>query len=1477
MALNPPPGILPHTASTWARALRWSAWALGSAAAVLLIAWLALVWGILPHVQQWREPIAQRLSQALGVPVRIGHIEVRAGGWSPEVELRQVELLDAQGRVGLRLARIQATFSPRSMLLLEPSFQRLRLDDPDLEVRRDPQGRVFVGGLQVLPQAAAASDETPALDWLLSQPHWAIRNGTLRWVDETRSGQPLELRAVHLQSDNGLLQHELRLDATPPPGWGQPFTVQARFHHALLARRSDWTRWSGQLRADLPQVDVQQLRDHVQLPFDLIEGRGALSLTVQGQEGHLRQTTMELALDDVRLRLSPRLEPLVVKRLQAQVQGERDPEQVALAVRRLRLQTTDGLEWPESELHLRLQQREGEGFGFEQPVTSGEFSASRLDLAPLAGIAERLPLGQALRDLLAQLQPQGQAQQLRAHWEGPLDAPLRYGVQGRLSSLSLAPGRPVAPDALARPGVQGAEIELDAHEAGGQAVLSLPAGGAVELPGLLEAARIPLGSLRGNLQWRIQPAALAGSPPQVEVRTRDLRLANADARLRLNGVWRTGPGQGAGRAGRFPGVLDLRADLEQAQATRVARYLPLKLPASVRTYVERAVRGGIIDHARFVVQGPLWDFPFSQAQGEGREGREGRFHMLAKVRELQFDYLPPDPHPGAGTPTSIWPGLTQLSGELELDHHSLQARATQGRLLGWQLGPLQAGIANLADHPVLELRGQAQGPLADALSFVHTTPIGGWLHGHLAQAEADGPAALDLSLRVPLRTPGQSSVQGRLQLQGNSLRLLPGTPWLGQTSGLLEFSEQGFRVPQAQAQMMGGPLQFSGGLHDDGRVRFEGQGRATAQGLRQAAELGWLARAAAAFDGESAYRAALALGGAGLDLDITSSLQGLASRLPAPLNKPAEAIWPLRYAVHPAPAAASPGADPPHELLEVDLGTQLRARYRRQPQADGSMQVLEGQLRLGAALLTAEAAAPSLSPASPAAGELQAWLAALERDPPAAGPTPLQAGRVRAEAELPTLDVDVWLQTLRRLELMPVAELALPVASTQSAQAGQKAQSVQAAPATAAPPLLPGGGYLPTQLQLRTGSLMWGGRRLSQLVAQVSGEATARGRPSWQAEVQADQLAGRLYWQDGGRDDAAPTLQARLTRLALPPSEVEQVEDLLDEASRRMPVLDVEVERFELRGRPLGRLELQAQTRPRTPGPSADGVLADPVAGQEWRLSRLALLRPQAQFVASGRWRPQGPRVLARSALDFRLDVHDGGELLAQLGMPDVLRGAQGALHGELSWAGSPLSFDLASLGGRIEVGMQAGQFLKAEPGVARLLGVLNLQSLPRRLTLDFRDLFAEGFAFDQVSGHVAIAKGVAHTNNLRLRGVQAAVLMEGQADLQRETQDLRVVVVPEINAGTASLAYAVINPAVGLGTFLAQLFLRRPFMQAATREFQVGGSWSDPKVERRQRAADAPLPDLESPPSAEAASSPDAATPPSSAAVPTAMPSRTP
>jgi uncharacterized protein YhdP len=136
---------------------------------------------------------------------------------------------------------------------------------------------------------------------------------------------------------------------------------------------------------------------------------------------------------------------------------------------------------------------------------------------------------------------------------------------------------------------------------------------------------------------------------------------------------------------------------------------------------------------------------------------------------------------------------------------------------------------------------------------------------------------------------------------------------------------------------------------------------------------------------------------------------------------------------------------------------------------------------------------------------------------------------------------------------------------------------------------------------------------------------------------------------------------------------------------------------------------------------------------------------------------------------------------------------------------------------------------------------VLSLQSLPRRLVLDFRDVFSEGFAFDFLRGDIVIEQGIAKTANLQMKGVNAAVMMDGQADIAKETQSVRVIVIPEINAGSASVIASILNPLVGLTTFLAQVVLRRPLIDAATQEFFVDGTWLDPRVTKVNRNAPTP------------------------------------
>lgn len=329
---------------------------------------------------------------------------------------------------------------------------------------------------------------------------------------------------------------------------------------------------------------------------------------------------------------------------------------------------------------------------------------------------------------------------------------------------------------------------------------------------------------------------------------------------------------------------------------------------------------------------------------------------------------------------------------------------------------------------------------------------------------------------------------------------------------------------------------------------------------------------------------------------------------------------------------------------------------------------------------------------------------------------------------------------------------------------------------------------------------------------------------SWQANIDSEQASGYVSWDESRSGRGLGRVRARLASLIIPQSAASDVSELLEGKSTtapQIPALDIVAENFQLFGKKLGQLELTARN---AAGPS----------GREWQINKLSLVNPDASFKAAGKW-ISGTNDTTN--LTYALDITDAGKLLNRFGFANVLRGGKGKMDGDISWKGMPFAIDIPSLSGQLHLDMTAGQFLKVDPGAAKLLGVLSLQSLPRRLTLDFRDVFSEGFAFDGIVGTARISQGVLNTDNFKMRSLNAVVLMDGDIDISKEVQNLHVVVIPEINAGAASVVYGlVVNPVIGLGSFLAQLFLRDPLMRAFTMEYQISGSWKDPAITKLPR-----------------------------------------
>ncbi|QHE88605.1 YhdP family protein [Hydrogenophaga sp. BPS33] len=1368
-----------RTLKTLSVLARLCLWLVFLAWGLFVLTWGALNGWIVPRIGEWRPDLERWASQAVGTPVRVGDIRADTsedgGRWLPSLvpsfELRNVQLLDAQGRVALHLPLVRASVSVRS--LWHRNFEQVVIDQAVLDVRRTAQGRIEVAGIDI---AGPGEGDGAAADWFFALREFVIREGTVRWTDEQRAQPTLALHALDFVVRNTRRTHQFRLDATPPPEWGERMSLRGRLREPLIelgpraAHLQPWHNWDGELYADFTRVDVARLRAHADLStwgVDLRAGQGAVRAWAEVADGTVAGVTADLALHNVDAQLGPDLPALAVDDLQGRIAARWSDAGFTASTEDLRLRTREGVEWPGGPLRVQhVAATQGQG-------ASTELSAERLELGALAALASRLPLPPEAHRRLAQLNPVGRVDGFSARWQNKADAaasgdwnPQTYLVRGRASGLSLA-GEPSGRLSQSgqfplpgRPGLSNATVEFDANQNGGKAQIRV-AQGTVELPDIFEDPSVPVDSLQADAVWRLKG-------DRIEAELNNVRLSNADAEGTAQVRWHTSDAAAGTPASRFPGELDLTATLTRADATRVHRYLPLSVNADARRYVREAVRAGRSQQVGFRVQGRLDHVPFD------RPGDEGVFRITAPLQKLDFDYVPAYlQHEGE----AAWPGLRGIEGELVLDRASLRITQLAGGVAnapGVRLSQGQVHIAHLGHDAVLAVDARAQGPANEVLGFVQHSPLNAMTSEALARTRIGGQAQVGFGLQMPLANTHDTRVQGSVQLAGNDLQITPESPLLARAAGTVAFSDTGFSVKAGQARLYGGDLRFEGGLARDAqgvtRTQFRGQGVASAEGLREAG-LGFASRLFQRASGSTAYTAQLGFRAGVPELQVVSNLQGMALNLPAPLGKPAETSLPL--SVENTVLTETDGRART-DRLAVQLGSSLAPvlslHYERDLQG-AEPRVLRGVITAGTN----------------------------------SGDTaPLPATGVAAHAQFGQVDVDAWEQALENATGVDAGVAAAP----------PRAGPVATDPNTAL-------AYLPTTIALRAERVLLGGRSFHRVVLGGSREGT-----HWRANLDADELNGYVEVRQAGAGTPGH-VHARLTRLRLEPSAASDVEQLLQQPTS-VPSLDIAVDDLVLAGRHLGKVEVEAVHQ------------SAPLRAAEWRLTKLRLGVPEARFSATGYWAlPRGASGGARrTTLDFRLDIDDSGQLLARFGRDGLVRGGKGRLEGQIGWAGSPLSLDYASLDGQIHADIERGQFLKAEAGAGRLLGVLSLQALPRRLALDFRDVFSEGFAFDFVRGDAHMDKGVLTTNNLQMKGVNAAVLMEGSADIARERQDLKVVVVPEINAGTASLIATAINPAIGLGAFLANYLLRQPLQSATTQHFRITGSWADPQVDKIERSS---------------------------------------
>ncbi|MGC7411228.1 YhdP family protein [Pandoraea pneumonica] len=1384
---------------------------------------LATRYVILPRVSDYRPQIEAAASRALGLPVTIGKIDAVWRGWHPYLTLEDVRIQHAVAPAkpasrkasrntssnlkavppaasaanaasapaatsyappgapppvepGLTLHRLDAVLSWTSLVHLDVRLSSLTLYQPDLSVERLADGSILVAGMPV--SGSGSDSDTRATDWLMRQARVMIRGGTVRWRDATRDVPEVVVTNVNAMLRNRGLEHRFGMQATPPAGMVAPLDIRVRFTNPLFARPGELKRWRGEIYADVGTIDLAALAQHVDLPGEHdardTRGRVAARAWVSFDNGAVTGATLRAAGANTSAQLADDLPPLSF-----------DATQGRIDITRIGPQADSGWNWRVRELTLAAAGRPTldvpDMHGSYAPSTSDRglhvtLAGQRFDIGAAMALVPALPIDKQTRDSLASFQPRGRL----ANFDMSYQAPKPHGT-GNWRDL---PGIRQLPPERDR-----YRVVADFEDAG---IDSLPnpnppprAGGPnagrpgfSHLSGHIEADQ-SRGSLTLNAKGTVLDFPGRFDQPRIALDTLTARTswrvshsatkrdAPADVHVRVDSLHL----QNAELTGDVSGTWQNGGKgngIVDLKGT-ITRANANAVPRYLPTDIGASVRDYL---QRALIAGTVQNAPFA-VQGDLEDfpydKGHGKFRIDIPLVDVTFN-----PSPLRPGHTEVWPAFEKVRGNLRFDADKLHIAIDSGSVYGVTLNQVVGDIDKIGqEDSTLALKGDARGPAADFVKYLNSSPVGHWIGDFTDETRANGNAQLSLQLSMPLEHTDRSKVSGRAKFLRNDIALINGLPTFGAVDGELAFTEHGISLDNLRGTFLGGDVRASGGSREDGTIALNVAGTMSAQGLRENRENASLAQLAKRMTGATPYTAVVTVRQGMTDVAVQSTLAGLAVNLPAPLGKSAETSLPARFSLRPQPNPGGRRID----TLDFAIGS-VQGNYVQQRNGN-RVEVLRGGIGINQ-------------------------------------PVPAPREGVQATAQFDTLDVDAWRSVIASLSTDASAPTKPGTQGTPPAPAETAAAAREEFGA-----LTP---YLPTRLALHAKQVRLMSRVWPELVL-----GAQRNDRDWQVSLASDLVSGFAEWHAPDAKNPSGAIRARLAKLVIPKEEHgdDVLTQVLDEPSDEFPAIDVVANDFVLRDKPLGRLQLNAHND------LEDGV---PV----WQLTKLELSNSAATLDVTGNWRTSRRRAAAagsgedvprRTVLDFNLDVKNGGALLDRLGLPKTLKDGSGTVSGRFGWRGGPDAIDYPTLGGKVKIELKRGQILKADPGLAKLLGILSVQTLAKILTFDFNSVVGSGLPFDNIDGNATMQAGVASTDDLTIHANAATIKIDGHTDLAHETQDLNVLVLPKINAASASLAWAIINPALGIGSFFAQLALGEQLSRTLSTTYHVTGSWDNPII----------------------------------------------
>ncbi len=265
----------------------------------------------------------------------------------------------------------------------------------------------------------------------------------------------------------------------------------------------------------------------------------------------------------------------------------------------------------------------------------------------------------------------------------------------------------------------------------------------------------------------------------------------------------------------------------------------------------------------------------------------------------------------------------------------------------------------------------------------------------------------------------------------------------------------------------------------------------------------------------------------------------------------------------------------------------------------------------------------------------------------------------------------------------------------------------------------------------------------------------------------------------------------------------------------QLPSVRVHIRDFRHGDRQLGEWKIAVD-------PSDEGV----------EISHLSGVNKAFKIEGAAEWIKQQGAHMSRVNLSFSSDQLANAQKL--FGIAQGLEAEKAKIDANLFWKGSPLGYNTKTMSGDVHLSAGKGRFMDVGSASAlRVFGILNLNTIGRRLRLDFSDLSEAGLSFDKILGHYRLDNGIAKsTEPLKFTGPSADIELTGLINLPDETLQQRMRVTLPLSDSLPLTALLLGTPQVAGAMFLFDKLTGSKLSKITTTVYDVTGAWDDPKIE---------------------------------------------